>query len=224
MFIFAKTMKSNSKHILSFLILLYNSFCSFSQNNNKRNVTLIEKQNGKRLELFAKNQDSISYAVFLRVTTNNYRRTSNRPVLTHIKPNSETHLLTLIKLANKPATYESQFIITDVSQKISFRKDFEDFQVNFDQSLKTKKITIYESEHCAFCEETKLLFKDHKIAFTTKQIVKDQKELLKALAASGKSTEHINNETLIIQVKEDIYLGITNKKELVNVLKQYIEH
>lgn len=223
MFIFVNTMKSNSKLTLSIYLILCLTFCAFSQNKTQKNVTLIEKQNGKRLELYAKNEDSISYVVFLRVTTNNYRRTSNRPVLTNIAPNSEKHLLTLIKLANKPDTYESTFIINDVSQNLSFRKDFEAFQVNFDQSLKTKKITIYESDNCAFCEETKTLFNDHKIAFNTKHIIRDQKELLKTLKASGKPTNYIDNKTFALQIKKDVYLNITNKHELVDVLKNYIE-
>jgi len=62
-------MISNLKRSLFCLLLFWSSCFSFSQDVNTEKVTLIEKQHGKRLELYAKNTDTISYVVFLRVTT-----------------------------------------------------------------------------------------------------------------------------------------------------------
>lgn len=216
-------MNSNFKYRFILLTFFMFSFLCFSQKNNKRNVTLIEKQNGKRLELFAKNEDSTSYVVFLRVSTDNYRRTSNRPVLTTVAPNSETHLLTLIKLAGKPNEYEKQFIVNEVSQNLSFRKDDDDFQINFDSALKTTKITIFESNNCEFCNEAKALFDKYKIAYNTKHVKKNSSELIALLKKSGKPYNNTASDIFDIQIKQDIYRNITNKEVLFNVLKQYIE-
>lgn len=216
-------MNSNLK--FSFLIFLFlgTSFFCFSQNKNTKKVTLIEKTNGKRLELYAKNTDTIGYVVFLRVTTEDYRRSSNRPVLKPIEPNSETHLLTLIKLAETTGVYEHQFIVNEVSKNLQFRKDDEDMQVNFDGALKTANITIYKSDNCTFCEDTKILFNENKIALNEKHIIKDKTTLIKKLKEFGKPTDNLNQEMFIIQIESNIYRGITNKKQLLEVLQKHIE-
>ncbi|WP_396601695.1 glutaredoxin domain-containing protein [Algibacter sp. R77976] len=216
-------MNSNLK--LLFLVFLFFSSCffSFSQNVNTGKVILVEKQNGKRLELYAKNTDSIGYVVFLRVTTQDYRRSSNRPVLKPIEPNSETHLLTLIKLAGTAGDYEHQFIVNEVSANLQFRKDDEDLQINFDDALKTANITIYTSNNCSFCEETKSLFNENKIAFKERHLEKDKVILTKTLKASGKSIENIDKEIFIIQIESDIYRGLATKKQLLEVLQKHIE-
>lgn len=216
-------MKSNSKLKFLVFLLFFFSINSFAQNLSGDKVTLIEKQNGKRLELYAKNIDTISYVVFLRVTTEDYRRSSNRPVLKPIEPNSETHLLTLIKLAESAGEYEHQFIVNEMSVNLQFRKDDEDLQINFDDALKTANITIYTSENCDFCEETKTLFNKNVVAFNEKHLEKDKATLIKTLKASGKSIENLDEEIFIIEIESDIYKGITNKKQLLEVLKKHIK-
>jgi len=216
-------MKSKLKFtFLVFLIFFTTLFC-FSQNTNEKKVKLIEKLNGKRLELYAKNTDTTTHVVFLRITTNDYRRSSNRPVLKPVEPNSETHLLTLIKLAGSEGTYEHQFIVNEVSNNLKFRKDDDDMQINFDSALKTAKIIIYSSDNCEFCDDTKTLFNKNRIAFIDKYIEKDKTALIKLLKKYRKSTENLNNESLIIQIESEIYRGIKDKKELLEVLKNYIE-
>jgi len=216
-------MKSKLKFtFLVFLIFFTTLFC-FSQNTNEKKVKLIEKLNGKRLELYAKNTDTTTHVVFLRITTNDYRRSSNRPVLKPVEPNSETHLLTLIKLAGSEGTYEHQFIVNEVSNNLKFRKDDDDIQINFDSALKTAKIIIYSSDNCEFCDDTKTLFNKNRIAFIDKYIEKDKTALIKLLKKYRKSTENLNNESLIIQIESEIYRGIKDKKELLEVLKNYIE-
>jgi len=216
-------MKSKLKFtFLVFLIFFTTLFC-FSQNTNEKKVKLIEKLNGKRLELYAKNTDTTTHVVFLRITTNDYRRSSNRPVLKPVEPNSETHLLTLIKLAGSEGMYEHQFIVNEVSNNLKFRKDDDDIQINFDSALKTAKIIIYSSDNCEFCDDTKTLFNKNRIAFIDKYIEKDKTALIKLLKKYRKSTENLNNESLIIQIESEIYRGIKDKKELLEVLKNYIE-
>lgn len=223
LFKFETLMNSTSK--LSFLVFLLfcSSLISLSQNANTEKVTLIEKENGKRLELYAKNTDTINYVVFLRVTTKDYRRTSKRPVLKPVEPNSETHLLTLIKLAGTTGEYEHQFIVNEVSENIKYRKDYEGIQINFDEALKTANITIYESDNCEFCEDTKKLFNQYHITFKEKHIVKDKTMLLKQLKQSGKSIDNLDKELLILQIESNIYAGIQNKKQLLDALKKHIK-
>lgn len=216
-------MTSKSKILLLIFIFLTNTLVCISQNAGNKKVTLIEKENGKRLELYAKNTDSIGYVVFLRVTTTDYRRTSKRPVLKPIAPNSEVHLLTLIKLVGSGGEYTPHFIVNEMSANIAYRKDDEGIQVNFDNALKTANIIIYESDTCNFCEDTKTLFNKNKIAFKTKPILDNVLQLTKKLKKQNLPTENLNNESFMLQIESDIYRGITNKKELLDVLKKYIE-
>ncbi|XMO87022.1 hypothetical protein AAFN75_01745 [Algibacter sp. AS12] len=216
-------MKSKLNPFFLVLLVYLTSFLGFSQGTNPENVTLVEKQNGKRLELYAKNTDTIPYVVFLRVTTNDYRRSSNRPVLKPVAAKSEVHLLTLIKLASSEGKYEHQFIVNEVSTNLKFRKDDDDMQINFDTALKTANITLFESEACEICEETKLLFDNNKVAYNVKDINNDQDLILKARKNNGQSIENIQQDVFVLKIEDAIYRGIRTKKELLEALKNHIK-
>ncbi|MDN3666424.1 glutaredoxin domain-containing protein [Algibacter miyuki] len=214
-------MNSNHKTTYSFLLLLLFSFFSFAQQTKNKNVELVKKQNGKRLEFYAKNNDSVSYSIFLRIETKDYRRSSNRPVLKVIPANSEKHLITLIKLTDKVGDYNEQFIVNEISQNLSFRKDFDDFQINIDDALKTEDITIFESENCALCNDAKNLFNDYQIAFKTKDIKAHQQELEQLLKHTEQTTDVIKNATFILKIKASIYTNITTKTALIDTINNY---
>lgn len=216
-------MNSTLTFFHAFLLVLLVPTTLFSQSNTDHKVTLIEKTNDKRLELYAKNIDTISYVVFLRVTTDDYRRSSNRPVLKHINPNSEAHLLTLIKLADTDGKYEKQFIVNEVSNKLEFRKDGDDFQINFDGALKTQNITLFESDNCAICDASKTLLKKYKIAYKSKHIITDIDELKAELKQARKPVNALNEEELIIKIDSKIYTGIKTKQDVLKALKRHIE-
>lgn len=214
-------MNRNHKTAYSFIVLLFISCLSFAQQTKNENVELVKKQNGKRLEFFAKNIDSVSYSVFLRIETEDYRRSSNRPVLQVIPANSETHLITLIKLSDKPGDYKEQFIVNKISQSLNFRKDFDDIQINIDEALKTEDITIFESENCELCNEAKNLFNAYQIAFKTKDITEDQQKLEKLLKKADQTNYDIKNAVFILKIKESIYTNITTKTALIDTINNY---
>jgi len=214
-------MNRNHKTAYSFIVLLFISCLSFAQQTKNENVELVKKQNGKRLEFFAKNIDSVSYSVFLRIETEDYRRSSNRPVLQVIPANSETHLITLIKLSDKPGDYKEQFIVNKISQSLNFRKDFDDIQINIDEALKTEDITIFESENCELCNEAKSLFSAYQIAFKTKDITEDQQKLEKLLKKADQTNYDIKNAVFILKIKESIYTNITTKTALIDTINNY---
>ncbi|WP_159019461.1 glutaredoxin domain-containing protein [Algibacter sp. L3A6] len=214
-------MNRNHKTAYSFIVLLFISCLSFAQQTKNENVELVKKQNGKRLEFFAKNSDSVSYSVFLRIETEDYRRSSNRPVLQVIPANSETHLITLIKLSDQPGDYKEQFIVNKISQSLNFRKDFNDIQINIDEALKTEDITIFESENCELCNEAKSLFSAYQIAFKTKDITEDQQKLEKLLKKAGQANYDIQNAVFILKIKESIYTNITTKTALIDTINNY---
>jgi hypothetical protein len=76
------------KYLYTCFILLSVVFNSFSQKDHEF-VSIKEKVTGKRVELFAVNTNTIGYDVFLMVETNDYRRSSSRPVMKHVPANSK---------------------------------------------------------------------------------------------------------------------------------------
>jgi len=213
-------MNSNYKIAYSFFLFSLLSFFSFAQHTTNKNVALIKKQNGKRLEFYAKNTDSISYSVFLRIVTKDYRRSSNRPVLKVIPANSETYLITLIKLTDKPGDYQEQFVVNKVSQNLRIRKDFDDFEINIDDALKTEDITIFESDNCELCQDAKTLFSNYQIPFKTKNIIKNNKKLWLLLNRSI-IIDSINSLPFILQIKSNIYPNISTEKALIDTINHY---
>ncbi len=216
-------MTSKIKILFFLFLLLANFIVCFSQNTQNKKVTLIEKQNGKRLELFAKNTDTISYVVFLRVTTTDFRRSAKRPILKPIAPNSETHLLTLIKLAGSEGMYTPHFIVNETSTNIKYRKDDDGIQRNFDKALSTTSIIIYEAENCNFCQETKDFFTANKINFEAMSVLDNKLYLIKKLKKQGLAVEHLNNTAFILEIESNLYSNINNKEALIDVLRKHID-
>jgi len=151
------------KFIFSFFFL--NCFFCLSQVKEHPFVKLSTEENGKRLEFYATNTDSIGYSIFLRIVTEDYRRTSNRPILTNIEPNSKIHLITLIKLSGSGGEYTHRFIVNKATQAISFRKDYDKVGDDFNYAFNAKRIVIYQRNDSKVAVDAKMLFLKYKIPF-----------------------------------------------------------
>lgn len=199
--------------LCSFLLI---NIC-FGQKKEHKFVKLIKQEEGKRIAFSVKNNDSLPYSVFLLITSGNFRKSSKRPVLKTIPPNSEQHLLTLIRLDNNKSDFNYEFIVNQVSRSLSFRKDDEGININFDKALKSENIVIYESANCDLCTETKSLLKNYKIAFSTINI-NDQ---LTELASELKLPEaEIKSKKIIIRIDGALHSSLTSKKDVIDVLKE----
>jgi uncharacterized protein (DUF885 family) len=189
----------------------------FSQKNNHPYVKLIEKQHGKRLELFAKNTDTISYSVFLRITTNDFRRSSNRPVLETINPKSEKLLITLIKLVEKEGVYDSQFIVNKYTEELSFTKDNDGFEKKFNEALNNKTVMLFATDACDFCNVAKNILKSNNIVYKTYNFSNNQHEIFKSLNIKDDSSM----TKFILKIQDSVYHKINNKETLIKTLKTY---
>jgi hypothetical protein len=206
--------------MLKFLVCLMSLFIfqnGFSQNNNHPYVKLIEKQNGKRLELYAKNTDTISYSVFLRITTNDFRRSSNRPVLETINPKSEKLLITLIKLVDKEGVYDSQFIVNKYTEELNFTKDNDGIEKNFNEALKSKTVILFETDNCDICDLAKNILTSNSIIFKTNNVSNNQDEVFKSLDIKDDSSK----TKFILKIQDSVYNRINNKETLIKTLKTY---
>ena len=208
-------MKSLSISLFIFLI----SLSIFSQNTHKH-VSLKEKKTGKRLELIAINTDSISYDVFLRVTTNDYRRTSLRPVLKTLPPNSQTKLITMVKLDGTEGVYDSTFIVNEVSYELAIKKDNEDINLKVDNSLKDKKITVFTKDHCILCNSLKSILIKNDVKFQEYNISNDSLNLIRlAKELKIKKINHTSNLP-IFKIKDSLYTTIKSQNDLLDAIRE----
>jgi glutaredoxin len=201
--------------LLLFLISTY----SYSQQEHPL-VKLIENKKGKRLELYAENKDTIPYEVFLRVETSDYRRSSNRPTLQTIPPNSKKKLITLIKLANKTGKYETTFIVNEVAVSLVFRKDTEPLDLKLNKALHNEKVILYTEENNRICNEAKAILTKNNISFTEYSRNKNNIEF-NALAKELKTKNQLKNVP-ILKVGNKIYNNIETVQDFITTLKKAI--
>lgn len=208
------------KYLFTCFLFLLITVKSTSQNNHEF-VSLTEKTNGKRIELFAVNTNNIPYDVFLMVETEDFRRSSSRPVIKTVPANSQVKMITLIKLNEKQGKYTYTLIVNEVSYDLSVRKDHSDFEIKIDDALKTKKVTLFTKDDCSLCTTTKRILETNYIVYEEFNMDKDSlliKDLLKEY-----KTEEINNKTSapILKIEDSLYTTLKSKRDLIDALKQH---
>ncbi len=209
-------MKSASLLILALLL----TTSVFSQNEHEY-VKLKEEKKGKRLSLYAENTDTISYDIFLKVETKDYRRSSNRPILRTVAPKSKIKLMTLIQLANTQGKYNSVFIVNEVAYALEIDKDFEALNVKLDKAIKDKKVTLYTKDDCLICPDAKQILTNNKIAYTEYNIDKDSINYLKIVKEFQKNKSNGNkNRIPLLKIENKIYNNIETVDDFIVALQE----
>jgi len=203
--------------LIAFLLLSLNSF---TQNEHKF-VKLSEEKKGKRVTLYATNTDSISYDLFLKVDTKDFRRSSKRPIIRNIAANSKIKLLTLIQLANTEGKYESIFVVNEVAYALDIKKDREVLDFKLDRALKEKKVTLYTKDDCLICPDTKRILDNNKIAYTEYNIDKDSTNYLKIIKEFQANKEkRFKNRIPLLKVGDKVYNKIETKEDFIGALRK----
>lgn len=203
--------------IFTFLLI---SVYSFAQNQHKH-VKLTEEKKGKRITLYANNTDSLSYDIFLKVDTKDFRRSSTRPILRNIAPNSKIKLLTLIQLNGTEGKYNTTFIVNEVAYAIEVEKDHEGLDFKIDEALKDKEVTLYTKNDCLICPDTKRILNNNKIAFTEYNIDKDSTNYLKIIKDFKNNTnKNFDNKIPVLKVNTAIYNKIESVEDFITALRE----
>lgn len=208
------------KLIFTFLLSFFVLGSTLAQMQHPH-VTLKEKITGKRLELFAVNTNSISYDIFLRVETEDFRRSSTRPVLKTIPPNSEVRLITMVKLNDKEGNYNSTFIVNEVAKALTIKKDHDDFEIKLDDAIRNKEITVFTKEACDLCSEAKELMVKNKIRFTELSIDKDSLNLITIARELKKHQVTTKALAPIIKIEDSLYTSLKTKQDIIKALKNH---
>ena len=208
------------KYLFACFLFLLITFNSLSQNEHEF-VSIKEKVTGKRVELFAVNTNSISYDVFLMVETKDYRRSSSRPVLKTIPPNSKVRMITMVKLNGKEGIYNYTLVVNEIAYDLSIKKDHEDFEVKIDDALKTKKVTLFIKGICSLCDETKNILDSNRIQFEEINIDKDSTQLIKLIKEYKYHKVDKRTYAPILKIEDSLYTTIKTKNELIDALKHH---
>lgn len=200
-----------------FLLITINGFCQITHEF----VSIKEKVTGKRLELFAVNTNDISYDVFLMVNTDDYRRSSSRPVLKTIPANSEVKMITMVKLNEKEGKYNYTLVVNEVAYDLSIKKDHENFEVKIDDALNTKTVTLFSKDVCDLCDETKYLLNNNRINFEELNIDKDSTQLIKLIKEYKHKRVDRRTYAPILKIEDSLYTQIKTKQDLIVVLKNH---
>ncbi|WP_452220274.1 glutaredoxin family protein [Lacinutrix salivirga] len=206
-----------TKLLFCFLLIVTSSI--YAQNEHKF-VKLEEIKKGKRLDLYANNTGEIAYDVFLKVDTDNYRRSSNRPIIRTIAPNTRLKLITLIQLKDKPETYNSVFIVNEVAYALDVQKDKEQLDFKIDDQLKQKKVTLFTKDDCVICPNAKAILNKNNIPFNEYNVDKDTtnyNKLIKEFKAIKPNSDF--NRIPILKVENQIFNTIETLDDFVNALR-----
>ncbi|MFT4805953.1 MAG: glutaredoxin [Psychroserpens sp.] len=194
----------------------------FSQISSNPYVTLVEKKSGKRLQLFAKNTDSIPYAVFLRVTTKDYRRTSKRPVLKEIPGNSTLLLKTLIVLDGKEGRYDTTFIVNEVTTSLTMRKTHDQFNLKINAAKLEKTILMYSNSNCELCNQAIEILEDNAFNFENYNL-ETNIEVSESLKSELDISSLQDLKFPILKIEDQIYTNVDSRKKFIEILKVYFE-
>lgn len=208
------------KHCFSIVFSLLFFISVFSQNTHPF-VKLEERIKGKRLELFAVNSNSINYDVFLRVETEDFRRSSARPVIKTIPANSEIRLITMVKLNGTEGNYSTTFVVNEIAKALSMRKDHEDFEIKLDNALHKKQIIIYTKEACDLCTDTKSLLRQNKIKYTEYGIDKDSLNLMKLIKDFKVNQQNTKALAPILKIEDSLYTNLRTTQDVIDALKNH---
>jgi len=208
------------KFSFSIILLLLVTLNCFSQNDHKY-VKLTEQKKGKRVTLYAQNTDSIPYDIFLKVETKDFRRSSNRPVLRTIPPESKVKLLTLIQLTGSEGQYNSIFVVNEVAYKLEIFKDKEALEFKLDNAINNVKVDLFTKNDCSICPNAKTILNRNKIKFTEYNIDQDSTHYNNIIKAfKTKKGDNTLNHIPVLKVKDKVYNNIKTLKDFVEALKE----
>lgn len=205
------------------LYLLFFFLCSFNLfSQEEEHIKIIEVDNGKRLELYVTNTDTISYDVFLKINTTDYRRPSKRPVLKTIGPNSKVHMITLIKLKGKEGSYEPLLIANKVAHTLNVRKDNQNLNLKIDEAFTDRTIYLISDESCTTCPKIEQILHTNYIKFINLHKTRDKAQIIKLFPdlQTYKMATIKSKQKPILKIESHIYTDISTLKSFMDILNE----
>lgn len=205
---------------LTLILITLVSLTALAQNNHKY-VKLSEKITGKRYEIFIENTDSISYDIFLKIETNDFRRSSERPILQTIAGKSKKKVLTMVKLNGKPGKYTYILVVNEVSYALEVDNDYEIIDFKLDKEIHNKNVVIYTKNDCLICPDAKHILTKNKINYTEYNLDKDTtnyNKVIKEFKAIKPKSDF--NKIPILKIENQLYNDIGSLEDFIKCLRE----
>jgi len=207
------------KTYLTLIAFLLITLTGFAQKDHKF-VKLSEEKKGKRLSLYATNTDSISYDVFLRVVTQDFRRSSNRPTIMNVPPNGKVKLITLIQLAGSEGKYDSTFIVNEVAHSLEIDKNHSNIDLRLDKAIKDAKVTLFTSNDCTICADVKSILGKNNIAFNEFNLEEDASKYINAVEEFQTDKRPFKSTLPLLKVGKQFYKNIKSVEDFNGILRK----
>ena len=195
----------------------------YSQVSANPHVKLVEQKKGKRLQLYAKNTDTIPYIIFLRVNTTDYRRTSKRPILKEIPGQSTILLKTLILLEGKEGNYEPTFIVNEVTTNLAITKSVENFDIKISEAKLDTKVLIFTNTDCELCETAITILEDNAINFENLDVSINSEALVLLKKELGNKNTTPSVKFPLIKIDGELYSDIKTREQFIEILKVHFK-
>jgi len=197
------------------LILCFVSFGSaFSQSEQ---VRIYEVKKGKRLIIMAENTTQDTLNVFLRVLSEGYRRSADKPILKNLLPFSNTEMTTLIELKDVPSSYSYDLIVNDgLNNEIDL--SYEPTVVDISSQL-AGKLVIFTIDNCDKCSLLASLLEAQRIQHQSFNIQQDKTLYEQFMKFIGEPTQ--DNEKIrfpVIWNKDHTLFGFDDIQTVLKAL------
>ena len=192
-------------------------FCG-STYSQSETVRIYEEKRGKRLFIMAENTSADTLNVFLRILSEGYRRSADKPILKNLLPFSKTEMTMLIELKDVPSSYTYDLIVNDgLNNEIDL--SYESSVVDITPQLENK-IVIFTINDCEKCNLLNSLLLAQRIPHQSFNIQQDDVLYQQFMKFIGEPTE--DNEKIrfpVIWNKDHALFGYDDLEALLKTFK-----
>ncbi|MDT0555109.1 glutaredoxin domain-containing protein [Patiriisocius hiemis] len=150
------------------LLLIIIPFKGFAQ---EEEVFIVEKKQGKRIVLSAKNTTNDSINIFLLVHAEGFRRSSSAPIIKNTPPNSTTYMTTLIEIEDTPSSYRYDLYLNAEKEPLVIDSEK---KINDISSIIKDRIVLFVTKDCDKCIVLENLLKNNRVTFKAFDIYQDE--------------------------------------------------
>lgn len=198
------------------LILFFVSFGSAYGQSEK--VRIYEEKRGKRLFIMAENTSADTLNVFLRIISEGYRRSADKPILKNLIPFSKTEMTTLIELKDVPSSYTYDLIVNDgLNNEIDL--SYDSTVIDIAPQLEGK-LVIFTIDNCDKCSLLTSLLEAQRLPHQSFNIQQDDALYQQFMKFTGEPTQ--DNEKIrfpVIWNKDHTLFGFDDLETLLQELK-----
>ena len=181
-------------------------------------IEIIEKKQGKRIVLSAKNTTNDTINAFLLIQASGFRKSATIPIVKNVPPMGTEYMTTLIELAGVESTYSYELFLNPRETPLTIKREKKITDIS---AALDNKLVLFITEECEKCTALVNALKESRITFQKFDVKKD-KNALKQFEAFLK--KDLTQTTLVrypvIWNKDHILYGFNDLATIVQKLSK----